>query len=218
MKKTDKKIVICCLVVIFTYSVAFLSNAEKKRVAVLDFDYQTIQNRWWGNEWDLGKEISDIVVKELVQDGTFSVMERKQLESIMAEQKLAISGLVEPSSAAEIGRILGVQAVLLGNITQLNLKSDRILDLGGIIKKRKVTAIVQINARLVDTSTSEIIAAGEGIGEVSQTTMKVDLISLEFGSDNFEKALLREAIHQAVRQLLNQLTNKTGLEKESLKQ
>ncbi len=75
------------------FLVAFTSLnlvAQKKRVAVVDFDFGTVQ-QWWGGSWDIGKGIADMVVNELVNDGTYSVIERKKMDLVMAEQNFSNS-------------------------------------------------------------------------------------------------------------------------------
>ena len=56
---------------------------NRRRVAVLDFDYATV-HQWvydlFGSDVDIGKGIADMLVTNLVRNGTYSVIERKQLE------------------------------------------------------------------------------------------------------------------------------------------
>ncbi|MFH2204056.1 MAG: CsgG/HfaB family protein, partial [Elusimicrobiota bacterium] len=77
-----------------------------RRIGVLKFEHPA------------GEELgaADIFAKHLIQRG-YSVVERSRLESIIDEQKLGISGLFAQSSAKDLGRILGVDALFLGQIT-----------------------------------------------------------------------------------------------------
>jgi len=55
----------------------------------MDFDYATVHGATaalFGQDIDVGKGISDLLVTYLVKDGTYSVIERKALDKIMAEQ------------------------------------------------------------------------------------------------------------------------------------
>ena len=47
-------------------------NAQTSRptVALLDFDFDTVQ-QWWSGNWDIGQGIADMMVDELVNDGSF---------------------------------------------------------------------------------------------------------------------------------------------------
>ena len=67
---------------------------------------------------DIGKGIADLLVTDLVKDGTYSVIERKALDKILAEQNFSNSDRANPNSAAKIGKILGVDAIVVGSITQ----------------------------------------------------------------------------------------------------
>lgn len=95
--------------------------ARKKRVAVFDFDYGTVYagvSALFGSNVDVGKGIGDLIVKRLVQDGTYSVIERKALDKILAEQNFSTSDRANPASAAKIGKLLGLDALIIGSITQ----------------------------------------------------------------------------------------------------
>src|SRR5688500_18329252 len=76
-------------------------QSQKKRVAILDFDFGAVHN-WWGGHWDIGKGIADLIVDGLVNDGTYSVIERKQLDAVLAEQNFSNSDRADSSTAAKI--------------------------------------------------------------------------------------------------------------------
>src|ERR1700693_541401 len=78
---------------------------RKKRVAVFDFDYATVHGgvaAIFGQDVDLGKGVSDLLVKYLVKDGSYSVLERKSLDKILTEQNFSTSDRPTPASAAPI--------------------------------------------------------------------------------------------------------------------
>ena len=135
---------------------------EKKRVALFDFEYGTVQ-RWWEGNWDIGKGISDLIVTELVTDGTYRVIERKHLDTILAEQNFSNSDRANSSTAAQIGKVLGVNAMIVGSITQFGTEKKktgiggafgRIGGFGaGNIGTQKGKAKVAIDARMIDIDT-----------------------------------------------------------------
>ena len=53
-----------------------LFGQSKKRVALMDFEFGTVQ-QWWSGNWDIGKGIADMIVTDLVKDGTYSVIGAK---------------------------------------------------------------------------------------------------------------------------------------------
>ena len=95
------------------FSGIFITGAsaqQKARVAVMNFDYATVQSEssaMFGTNVDVGRGITDLLVDRLVNGGVFSVIERKALDTIFAEQNLSNSDRFDATSAAKIGRLLG---------------------------------------------------------------------------------------------------------------
>ncbi len=85
-------------------------QGRKKRVAIFDFDYATVQTASaaaFGTNVDVGKGITDLLVKYLVQDGTYSVIERQALDKILAEQNFSNSDRANPNPAAKTRQTVG---------------------------------------------------------------------------------------------------------------
>src|SRR5712672_4163208 len=154
------------------------ATARKKRVAIFDFDYATVHSgvaALFGQDVDVGKGIADLLVTFLVKDGTYSVIERKALDKIMQEQNFSNSDRANPTSAAKLGKLLGVDAIIVGSITTFGNETKNVglggagsalggFGLGGFGHK-KSKAIVALTARLIDVDTGEIMAVAEGRGE-----------------------------------------------------
>src|SRR5437899_42895 len=107
--------------------------AKKQLVAVLDFDYGTVRSyvtAIWCSDQDVGKGVADLLVQKLVQDGRYRVIERKQLDKILAEQNFSNSDRADPTTAAKIGRVLGVDAIIVGSITKFG-RDDKNTTVGG---------------------------------------------------------------------------------------
>ena len=80
---------------------------RKPRVAVMDFDYATVQTAsaaMFGTNVDVGKGITDLLITDLVKDGTYSVIERQALDKLMAEQNFSNSNRADPTTAAQPGQ------------------------------------------------------------------------------------------------------------------
>jgi curli biogenesis system outer membrane secretion channel CsgG len=143
------------------------------------FDYGTIQAQWWGN-YDIGTGVADQIVDSLVNDGSFRVIERKKLDTILAEQDFAQSDRAAPDAArlAKFGRMAGVRYVVAGSITQFHTSDRRFGAGGGVggtvaktmlgpvggLSFRKVKHEVKITARLIDTTTGEVLLSATGDG------------------------------------------------------
>lgn len=217
---------------VLTISVALAltgSAQQKKRVAVLNFDYATVRSyvaSIFGTDQDVGKGIADLLVEKLVQDGAYSVIERKSLDKIMTEQNFSNSDRADASSAARLGRILGVDAIVIGSITQFGRDDkstgvaggalSRVTGRFGIggVKRTESKAVVGISARMVDTETAEVLATARGLGESTRTG--TNLLgagggsvmgggAVDMTSKNFAATILGEAVNKSVVQLASQL-------------
>jgi curli biogenesis system outer membrane secretion channel CsgG len=146
------------------------AQAKRPTVAVMDFDYGTIDN-WWG-QYDIGKGMADQVVDGLVNDGTFRVIERKKLDTVLAEQDFAQSDRADPSAAklAKIGKVLGVKYIIAGSITKFSTEKRgggvrvKGIGLGG----SKAKSEVALTARVIDATTGEILISAKGLGQSSK--------------------------------------------------
>ena len=206
---------------------------SKRRIAVLDFDYATV-HQWvydiFGSDQDIGKGIADMLVTNLVRNGTYSVIERKQLDQVLREQNFQQSGRADPSSAVQLAKILGVDAIIIGSITQFG-RDDKKLGVGGVgvhvggigiggFGKKSAKAVVQIDARIVSTTTAEILGVATGHGESKRSglTLAGGLAIggtggagvLDMGSSNFANTIIGEATRLAVDSLTGQLAAAAG--------
>ena len=216
----------------------FLSSAEaqKKRVAVMNFDYAAVTTsvtQLFGTNQDVGKGIADLLVDKLVADGVYSVIERKQLDKIIAEQNFSNSDRADPASAAKIARVLGVDAMIIGSITQFG-RDDKSTAVGGGalgnvtgrfgiggVKKSNATAVVQVTGRMIDTSTAEILASSSATGQSSRSGTGIlgsggSVYGPEAGagidmkSSNFSATILGEATNKAVADMAKELEAKAA--------
>lgn len=190
------------------------NSQEKVRLAVMDFDYSSISNPSYLNLIEgAGRGVSDVVVTELVETGKYRVIERSRLNTVLQEQNLGASGRMDASTAAEIGRLLGVELVMLGSITQFDLQ-DRNTGFGmfgfGFGNQTK-KALVTINSRLVNTTTGEILMTAEGKAEVAQVDGQVRVRGVGVGtSTNNDATLLTVATQDAVKQIITKMEEKQG--------
>src|ERR1700738_2978568 len=197
------------------------TQGRKKRVAIFDFDYATVHSgvaALFGQDVDVGKGISDLLVTYLVKDGSYSVIERKAMDKILAEQNFSNSDRANPNSAAKIGKLLGVDAIIVGSITQFGNDTKKTgvggaggglggVGLGGC-KHSNTKAIVALDARIVDIDTAEILAVAEGKGESQRSSTSLvggggnwhgfGAGGVDFGSSDFQNTIIGEAVKAAV--------------------
>lgn len=107
---------------------------ERMGVAVLPFENK-------GASKDLGEIILDKMITVLVNQERFKVMERAQLNKILEEQSLGSSGVVDAATAAQIGKGIGVDAIIIGSVAA------------------STSGAISIDARVIDTESAAIIVA-----------------------------------------------------------
>lgn len=207
-----KKILLALMmVIIIGVSCISVAGADKLyKIAVLPFDDGSIQERWWGNNWKLGTGVSDELVTALMATKKFRLIEREQINKVLQEQNFGTSGRVDTKSAAKIGKILGVQYLVLGKITEFSFKSQGggfLGDKGVGLGIKTTTSRVSIDARLVDTTSAEIKASVTGKGEKKNTNLTIvaNWNAIAFGSDEFKKTDIGIALRDAIGQLASGL-------------
>ncbi len=195
----------------------------KKRIAVFDFDNAAIQGGIKipfaeANLPNLGKAAADILITKLVQAGNVSVIERDAINKLLEEQNFTNTGRTDPASAAKLGRLLGVDAIILGTITRFDY-SDKTTGGGGVSRfggfggssmktKHDINAKVQISTRLVSPDTAEVLAVSQGTGEVNRKGVKVDIRDMSqvrMMEGDLNNPLMNECMDSAVAQLAGEL-------------
>ncbi len=62
----------------------------------------------------LGKGVADILVTEMAANPNIRVLERDQIEKVMAEHRLVADGQVDAGTAIRVGKLLGVHHMIFG--------------------------------------------------------------------------------------------------------
>lgn len=127
------------------------TDYHKTKVAVLDFQQQgTFANQ------DVGKIVAEWFTTSLVEAGRFEVIERRLMQQILQEQKMGSSGLLDPTSASRIGKLLGVKTVVTGTV-------------------QSYERTYELNVRLINVETGAIITADRV--RAGSTTSLNDLVA-----------------------------------------
>lgn len=211
------------IVLTLAVAAATLSAADlpqKRRVAVFDFDNPPTQTNTVTNPWmpvmagqtisvrnDVGQTVADLLVTQLVRDGNCTVIERKELKRLLDEQNLGNSDRVDPTTAARLGRILGVDAIIVGSVTRYD-HSDRTTGhphnfggfrVGSATKTtHEIKADVQITARIVSPESAEILAVAEGSGLSERKGVKEDIMDQYSGTATPAADVQNDALKKAL--------------------
>ncbi len=126
-----------------------VDKEHKKRIAIISFENTSEQSK----KQNIGRGVSELLTNNFVGSGLFTVIEREQLEKVLKEQALGLSGIIDPASAKEVGKILGVEAMLCGTISEFG-------------------DFYSITARIIDVETAQILTS-------AVTDIKRDLLTKE---------------------------------------
>ena len=162
-------------------------TGPRLRIAVVEFENKTV----YGSR--LGTAAADILVTELAKTNRFILIERQKLEKVMAEQKLGLTGAVDPDTAARMGKVLGAAAIVSGAVSQFGVHTEG-SDMLITESKRQVAEAV-VDVRIIDAETAQILFAESGKGKtVNYTGSFLGLGTRSSYDEALEGKALREAI------------------------
>jgi outer membrane protein OmpA-like peptidoglycan-associated protein/curli biogenesis system outer membrane secretion channel CsgG len=194
-------VVIAAALLLTTPSLASAKGREEKapkpRLAVLDFP--AASGAWgcpgWGNsERRMAGVLRDLFTTEIGEsaDGEIRLVERERLETVRGELKLQQGGEVDPATAQQAGKLLGVRYMLTGKMTRFSCKksgastgwgvgalvgkatgSPLAGKVAGSAQTKSVSFEGRLDLRLIDTKTGEILGTFKDEEETSDLSVKV---------------------------------------------
>ena len=120
---------------------------------------------------------SDYVLDALLDSDRFSIIEREQMQAIMSEHHLNLTGMVDSATAVQIGRLTGVKYILYGSVVGCSLKEKTI--------GYDNNTIANVVARFIDVETGRIVLAARGKGESTSTYNEIKWKKLNTSYDNY---------------------------------
>lgn len=174
-------------------------KGPKLRVGVVNF-----QNKTPSKVMGIGESAADILGTILQKTGRFIVVPTQDLQSVLEQQKFGASGLVNPDTAAKMGQILGLNAIVTGAITAYS-EAEEGKDII-LYKQKEQIARVTVDYRVVDTTTGVQIMADSGAGIYRKTTSQVAGMGSRSTYDtDLRDGALRDALTKAMVKMMNQL-------------
>jgi curli biogenesis system outer membrane secretion channel CsgG len=140
----------------------------------------------------LGKQTSDILSADLVNSGRFIVLERPDLDKLIAEQKM--TGRAD---------LVGADSLILGSVTEFGRTTE---GKQGFLSSTKIQrANAKVTIRLVDPATGQVFFSASGAGEATVETGEV----AGFGSQaDYDRTLNDKAIRAAIADVMDSLVSR----------
>lgn len=124
------------LALAFTLQAVMLpaDSDNKPRVGILDFEARNVPEVE-------AEAVGEIFTSELVANGRFDIVDRKNVESLLEEMDFQLSGCTDSSCAVEVGRILSLEYMIYGSVIKLG-------------------NVYSINVQMINVATAQIVNTG----------------------------------------------------------
>lgn len=114
------------------------SSLENKKIAIIPFAHA--DGRAVSKD---GSVVSERLTIKMINMHKFEIIERSVLDKVMDELKLQSTGAIDATSAKELGKVLGVEAIITGTLVETS------------------SGKIEVNARLIKTETAQAIGASQ---------------------------------------------------------
>lgn len=212
IKRSPAFLILLALVFGLTLAPAGAQAPRKLRIAVLNFDYEDVRSEtsaFFGSSIDVGIGIHDVLSADLAKEGTFSLVGQDAVEKAASDISFSDSDRNDPVSAANLGRLLHADAVIIGAVREFNTGTQS-GDSSAPSPDSKTK--VRLEARIVDTETGQIQATAESAGEATGSATILlggwkgwGRENPNFASVDFQETAIGKAVKAAVDQLSTRL-------------
>lgn len=116
-----------------------------------------------------GRVVANVIAQECLLIEGWTLVEREHMQKIIAEQDMHSAGMIDPASAAEIGKLLGADGIIIGEVVQYRIGSIPFIFFFALDKD---VYRVEFSFHLVNVETGEVCvaarAARESVGSFDQ--------------------------------------------------
>lgn len=164
MRRRKVLLIFSLFLALFISGEAVLAQGEgkpKKAIALIEFENLTDYK-----EGDIGGRIVSLLETELVKLKRFNVIERQQLDAILREQGLTLSGFLSGVGGAKAGEVKGLDAIITGKVTEYHTVPEESYS-SYTDKKGKfyqtysleLKTRVEVGIKMIDVTSGEILLA-----------------------------------------------------------
>lgn len=160
--KTISQILLAGLFAVAT--VAHAAESPALSVAVFDFESKDEAVR------DLGPKVATILNATLSVEPTLIMVERAELEKVLGEQELGLSGTVSADTAAKVGNLTGAKVLVTGRVFKVDKETMIVAKIigtetsrvyGEMVKGSPAASISDLSADLAKKITATVNGKGE---------------------------------------------------------
>lgn len=193
-----KKRTLFVIMLIACLAVTAMAQDRNVVVAVMPFVVGGDLSSGWSFNDSVLEGVTQMFTDRLANMKGVSLVERSRLSEILAEQDLQMSERIDPTTAVELGRLIGADVLVLGSVTQFGWKSESNVSIMGV-SVSAAKARVGLSARLVSVKTGQILGSLQSRGEKVGANLSVDtFLGLSFGSSEFNESIIGRALNEAM--------------------
>ena len=194
-------------------------NGPKARIAVADFDVKAAKATG-----EIGTGLKEMLTTALMSSNRFSVVERQVLKALMQEQELAASGAAaQGQGGAQRGKIKTADLVITAAVTEFEPNASGGSAgiggggrtgkgiLGGMLGGSMNKAHMALDIRIVDASTSEVLASTRVQGQATDAEGGIGIgflgnFGLGAGLSGYSKTPKEKAIRVCIIEAVKYIT------------
>ncbi len=176
-----------------------LAGDLKKRIAVVDFIDKTDYGKG-----RLGIAAADILEGELQRSGKFMMVSHSGMDEVLNLQAVGQSGVINPSTVVEAGRLVGANAIINGSVSEFGIKKSG-FSVPGVVGTKALLARAVVDIHLIDGTTGVIIMSETAEGTAETSATKILNIG---GEGTYDETLAGKALRGAVASLVEKITAK----------
>jgi TolB-like protein len=157
------------------------SKPEEQELRLVEHPIAILPFRERGKEVeDMGGQVADLMFAKLVVDPTLFLVDREELEKVLAEAELNLSGIVHPKEAITIGQLTGARLIVTGSVFQID-------------------NTIYVVAKIISTETSRVVGAsvkgvvGDGLDGLANRLGDEIILSIKTKSDSLVSRPVKKA-------------------------
>lgn len=174
---------------------------QRKKIAVADFEDKS----GYGKE-QVGRPAADVLSTMLVDCEQFAVYERQKLSAALDELKLGQSGVIDPTTAATAGKMIGVDYVMLGVVSKAAFRVERTNVV--LYQNKKQVAEVAVDCRMVHVQSGRIVFAKDGHGLADRAATGALGMG---GGMSYDSGLFADALRAAIYKMMDDMIDKAEM-------
>lgn len=149
----------------------------------------------------------------LFKSNKFDVIERERIGLVIQEQKFQQTDMVDENSAVKLGKLLGADVIVTGNVTEFGIKQSG-LDFNRFaphgltgLNVHTQTVRVAMDARLIDVKTGKLIAAESADASHSSSNVGIGIenTGMGFGDQGFDETSAGKATRETVNKMVQKI-------------